>query len=249
MLIATDAITTLKEIALRFLPRTNVPDRDRWRTLSDDGIWKHVFGQVVVAGNESAQTRLAKSTDLQNALTFERIRDLSPADRRAIIHNALRTAGARYASADIAKCRKTKALAANFDFLTAFPGGPHAYFQFLAALPDDETRVSRVQSDMAYIKLKGSRDLLTGLGLVTNVVALDVRILNILRLLGAQIADDVQTNPARYRALQDELLTNVCLPIGMTGAAFDRVLFQNYDDIMHVLRDRNTQQIVGREPR
>jgi hypothetical protein len=106
MLIATDAITTLKEIALRFLTRTDVPERDRWLALSDDGIWKHVVDQVVVAGNASAQTRLAKSTDLQNALTFESIRDLSPSDRRAIIHNALRTSGARYASADITKCRR-----------------------------------------------------------------------------------------------------------------------------------------------
>lgn len=240
MALPDDTVGALKRLAKKFAPRTDVPEKDRWQKLGDDAIWKHFVSQVAVVGNSSSHARLSASTDAQEALRFDRLRSVSDPERRRSIHETLRSAGVRYASANIEQCRKTDALTRNFEFLSAFPGGPRAYLAFLATLPDDDTRVARLELDMRYIKLKGARDLLAELGLVTSVVAFDTRLLNILKALGAQLTPGIRTNSLRYKELQDELLTRVCGPIGITGVALDRILYQHYDVIIAQIDDGNT---------
>jgi hypothetical protein len=68
------------------------------------------------------------------------------------------------------------------------------------------------------------------------MIAFDIRVLNILGSVGVDIAADIQTNPSRYTQLQDALLAQVCLPVGITGVAIDRLMYQNYEQIMPTLR-------------
>lgn len=70
------------------------------------------------------------------------------------------------------------------------------------------------------------------LGLARNVIALDVRLLNILRQVGAHVPSNVQTKEASYRRVQDALLEQVATPAGVTGVQLDRILFNNYDAIL-----------------
>lgn len=232
MKISTQAVASLVQLVTEFRPRTVVPAADRWRMLSDDALWKHVVGQVAVVGSSASAERLAASPEIQEAIRFERLRGVTAGDRRRALNESLRAAGVRYASEDVRKCRKTGALEHNFQRLNAFPGGPHGYFAFLAGLPDDDARVDQVTCDMRYIKLKGARDLLAELGLVTNILAFDIRLLNILREVGIDVPLGVTTSATRYREFQDSLLSAVCQPIGITGVVLDRVLYQNYDAIM-----------------
>lgn len=232
MLLPDQVIAQLQRAAAAHAKRTRFPRPHAWRRLSDDEIWRHFVSQVAVVGGATSSGRITDSSDAQRALRFSKLRSTSPQERRRIINRVLRDCGVRYASSELSKCRKTAAVVRNLDFLCRFSGGPTAYIASLARQSDDHTRVNRLAHDMSYIKLKGARDLLAELGVVTDVIALDIRILNILRELGAELPADVQTNPSRYKQLQDELLTRVCVPMRITGVALDRILFQNYKTIM-----------------
>jgi hypothetical protein len=226
------AVASLVQLVKEFLPRTVIPAANRWRQLSDDALWKHVVSQVAVVGGSASHARLTASSVIQEAMRFERLQGLTEINRRRIINESLRDAGVRYASQDVEKCRKTDALEFDFQRLKAFAGGPRGYFASLADRPDDDARVEQVTRDMRYIKLKGARDLLAELGVVSNVLAFDVRLVNILRAVGIEVPADVTTDASRYREFQDSLLLAVCQPIGITGVALDRVLYQNYKEIM-----------------
>ena len=138
-------------------------------------------------------------------------------------------------AAELARCRKTAALVRNLDRLHRAPGGPAGYLAALAAMPDENERVKRVSRDLSYIKLKGARDLMVELGLAREVVALDARVLRILRKAGFAIPDDVQSNPASYSAVQGLLLDSICRPSGISGGALDRILYQESKQILAAL--------------
>lgn len=231
MLLPGQTVAKLKRIVKTFGAKADIPKRHAWRRLSDDDIWRRFVVQVAVVGGAAGGERIERTLRERRALGFRKLAQLPVEQRRVLISKALRDSGVRYASQDVKKCRKTAAIVRNHEFLASFPGGPTGYIRSLIGLRHDDARAARVAADMSYIKLKGARDLLVELGVVTNVVALDTRILNVLRRVGATIPRDVRTNPERYRQLQDELLNKVCKPLGITGAALDRTLFQHYKDL------------------
>ena len=67
-----------------------------------------------------------------------------------------------------------------------------------------------------------------------------MRLLNLLRLAGVRVPSQTQNHEATYRELQDALLKQVARPAGVNGVQLDRILFNNYDDIVSTIR-------VGRE--
>ena len=85
--------------------------------------------------------------------------------------------------------------------------------------------------EMADIKNKGARDLLIELGLVLNAIALDTRLKSVLKRLGANLPDDITTNRARYRSLEQELLSKICIPCSITGGHLDRILFNRWKEV------------------
>jgi hypothetical protein len=231
MLLPSQAVAELKRVVKAYAAKARVPRAHAWKRLSDDEIWRHFIVQVAVVGSAASGERLNRALRAQQTLGLNRLAALPLARRRALISKSLRDSGVRYASHDIERCRKTAAVVRNFEFLSAFPGGPTGYVKSLVKVQSDDARAARLAADMSYIKLKGARDLLVELGVVSNVVALDTRILNILRRFGAVIPRDIRTNLNSYRQLQSELLSRVCKPLGITGAALDRILFQNYKDL------------------
>jgi hypothetical protein len=112
------------------------------------------------------------------------------------------------------------------------PGGPQGYLRQLATKKDENERARQLGKDLHYIKLKGSRDLMAELGLARNVVALDVRLISLLRLAGVSVSSKTQNHEATYRGLQGALLEQVAKPAGVNGVQLDRILFNNYDDIL-----------------
>ena len=234
-MIGEEQIKILQDLARKYLNNTRefFTKEGVWRDYNDDDFWKDIIYQVAVVGNSSVYEPLKKSTKAQRDLNFLSLGQLSIDERQKIINQIFREFGVRYASADIAKDKKTRALMKNFAFLKAFKGGPAEYFHSLMSLPDDDSRVNRVIKDMSYIKLKGARDLLAGLDIVTNIIALDVRIINIFRGIGIPMPDDIQTNCRAYNDLQNEIIQRVCRPLGITGVMLDRILYRNYDKILN----------------
>jgi len=230
-------VDVLRRLALEYHEATRpfFPKRDAWRHLDRDGAWKHFVYQVAVVGNARAQDRLVGSSQAQRELHFDHLERLGPEERRATVHGVFRAHGVRFAAADPQKCRKTSAVVRNFTFLSEFRGGPLGYLAALASIAKEELRVERVVQDMRYIEQKGARDLLAGLGLAVNVVALDIRLITILHRLGVSTPPDLQTNPLRYTEFEREVLARVCAPLGITGVELDRTLYHNYKAIVKQL--------------
>lgn len=206
--------------------RHRFPPRDAWRSLDNDGVWKLIVYQVAVVGNSASQKRLKNSTAAQETLRYEFLRDKSPDERALLIHKTLRDHVVSRAARDITKCRKTHCLARNLQFLAQFSGGPTGYLNSLSLLGEEE-RIERVMRDLSYIKQKGARDLLAELGLAQNIIALDARVLGVLRSLGANVPKATPSDPAQYKAIQQDLFTLVCEPLGITGVELDRILYWN----------------------
>jgi hypothetical protein len=181
-------------------------------------------------------SRLRASPSAQRALVFSYLRRLNPADRTRAVHRALRRHGVRYVPASMCECRKTRAVLANFDFLVSVPGGPRGYLQRLSLERDEHERAAQIARDLRYIKLKGSRDLMADLGLARDVIALDVRLLNLLKLVGVRVPSKVQTDEATYKQVQDALLRQVARPAGVNGVQLDRILFNNYYQIVSMMQ-------------
>jgi hypothetical protein len=98
----------------------------------------------------------------------------------------------------------------------------------------DSFRIKTVMNTLMYIKNKGARDLLMELGLVRNAIGLDVRVQTILQKVGIKVPEGFQNNPRLYDDFENDILTKICAPLGITGVELDRMLYQNYDDIMKI---------------
>jgi hypothetical protein len=58
---------------------------------------------------------------------------------------------------------------------------------------------------------------------------LDRRLNRILECVGAKVTGSLNK---RYEEIEKELIEKVATPCGLSGGELDRILFQNYDDIM-----------------
>lgn len=143
----------------------------------------------------------------------------------------LRQAGVRYAAEDIGECKKTAAAAYDFEVLASYEG-PKNYFKNVAAIPFETWRIAVVADDLEYVKNKGARDLLIGLGLIERAIAFDSRVIGVLKHLGADLPADLATNKPKYKALESELIAKICEPCGITGGHLDRILFSRGKEIV-----------------
>jgi hypothetical protein len=81
---------------------------------------------------------------------------------------------------------------------------------------------------LKYYGEKSARDTLIELCLADNCLALDSRIIQLLKDVGLS----VKLGPKkRYRVIETELIEKVARHCQIDGARLDRILFQNYDSI------------------
>jgi len=92
--------------------------------------------------------------------------------------------------------------------------------------------VEYLSEHLKYYKKKGCRDTLIELRLAKDCMALDLRIRKILEGVGVKIDGSVDR---QYQQIETELINKVAKP-RLTGGQLDRILFQNYGDIMVRLR-------------
>jgi hypothetical protein len=91
-----------------------------------------------------------------------------------------------------------------------------------------------VPTTFQYYGKKGARDTLIKLRLAKNCLALDGRIIGLLEEVGVHVKR-VSLN-RNYEKIETALVEKVARPLGLSGRQLDRILFQNYGDIMVRLR-------------
>ncbi len=225
------SVRRLQNAVKKFRDVVPRPASHRWKRLSDSELWAAVLGQIAVVGSANSGDLLKKelSKDLQT--WFDDLAAAAPGSRMRLIHARLRRAGVRYVTESSKNCKKSRSAAYDFDLLAAY-GGPYSYFEKLSKIPDEAWRVGILSDEFQYIRSKGARDLLIGLGLVENAIALDSRLQTVLRNVGAEVPPDLAVNRVKYKSLERELLDKVCVPCAITGAHLDRILFSKWKEIL-----------------
>lgn len=236
--IAPAHIAMLRKLRARFSRTTIVPVQDSWRGRNNEEIWRYVIGQVMVVGGSASADRFIDRKDLCKKVSYRKLCELTPSMARKAIHSVLREVGCRYASSSLTKCRKTAALAHNLKVFMHTPGGPKGFLRHLSELTGryaERRRIKYVMKVLWYLRSKSSRDFLMEQGLVRHALALDIRMITVLRKVGIDVPEAVRGNAAVYDRVESALLARVCEPLGMAGVEFDRLVYQNYDDIVKYL--------------
>ncbi len=219
-----------------FLPKTEVPHENNWKTWTDNDIWLHLVTQIIVIGGSAPADKFNENGPLKKEVSFEKLVAIENKEKlKKLINKTLRAVGTRYASSDIAKCRKTDALVHNFGILRNFKNGPKGLLERISELggPNgDKRKIKYLMKILRFIQSKSARDYLMELGLVKNAIALDVRVQKVLHHIGIKIPKGFESDPKLYDEIENDLLTKVCKPLELTGVEFDRMLYQNYKDIL-----------------
>lgn len=224
-----------EEIKLKFFSKTKVPADNNWKLSTNDEIWLQLITQVMVVGNSGPADKFNKDTELKNQVAYEKLILIEDDELKIKINHVLRKVGTRYASSDISKCRKTNALVYNLKILKTFKDGLKDFLKRISEIEvqnADKEKVRFLINNFKYIKSKGARDFLMELGIVKNAIALDVRVQEILTKVGINIPKGFENNPKLYDEIEKDILTKICTPLGLLGVQFDRMLYQNYKEIM-----------------
>jgi len=222
-----------RQIEQHFRSGTKVPEKNKWQSLKNNDIWLHIFAQVMVVQGSKPYEKFDKRVDLKRKVAFDSLMEVE--DYREVknrVNEVLRAVGTRYASSDISKCRKTEALAHNLKVLKGFEGGPKGLLRELSRFSSDKQKIDCLMHSLKYIKNKGARDLLMELGLVRNAIAFDTRIRNVLHKIGIETPERFETSSKLYDEVENDIISKICVPLGISGIELDRMLYQNYEEIM-----------------
>lgn len=232
--ISQEQIEKFRQIRDRFYRKTKFPVEDDWQNWNDDDIWWYLVAQVITVGKSLPAQKFEKNPRLKNEVAYEKLIKMLEADQARTINRVMREVGTRYASSSVSKCRKTAALVHNLKALQN-RGGPKMFVKTLSELKGphaDKERINCLMRDLNFLKSKSARDFLMELGLLKNAVAFDVRVRNVLDKMGIKTPKDFESDPKSYDEIESAILTEVCKPLGISGIEFDRIIYQNYDEIM-----------------
>jgi hypothetical protein len=222
-LLTRSQATQLRKIVRHYKPKMG----KSWRKCGKDELWLRILSQIVVAGNAAPGYVLQRSAAARQILSFSKLKKLRPKRRRRVIHNVLQAIGTRYVGTS-SKNRKVDAALHNFEVL-ANAGGPRQFFKEIASMKSTKEKIDFLSGNLAFYKKKGCRDTLIELRLASNCLALDQRLRNILEGVGARVPQSIDKH---YEEIERELINRVAKPCGLSGGKLDRILFQNYGDIM-----------------
>jgi hypothetical protein len=250
MQITAEHIKKLKLIKKMYFRRTSVPQSNNWKNWSNNDVWLHLVSQVIVVGSSAPADKFYNNSQLRQLVSYNRLLKIKDENQlEKDINHVLRAVGARYASKSVKKCRKTQALIHNFKVLSNWKGGPKALLKRISKFkgPNESKRKTKyIMKIFEFIQSKSARDFLMELGLISDAIALDVRVQNVLRKkVGIRIPKGLENNPKLYDETEKELLSKVCKPLKLSGVQFDRMIYQNYEDMKKIKfrKSRNRYKI------
>lgn len=221
-----ESLEQVKMFYKKNVSNIEIPKKDNWKSKSNDELWLTIVAEIVSVGNSKPCEKLQ---DHKEEISFEKLKkynDLNKISKN--IHKILREIGTRYASEDKTKCKKTKAITQNFNFLKNFPNEIKGFFDHVSKFHDEEIQILYVKDNLKYIANAKARDLLMELGLVRNTITLDIRVVKSLRYFGINIPDITGEN---YKKIENYILEKICNPLNIEGIQLDRVLYNSYDKI------------------
>lgn len=223
----------VRDAVLAERPHAIVPSLDRWSTMDDELLWRQVVSQVAVIGGVRPWDALRDVWESDGISWAELTRASATTDDEVAerFHVLFARFGIRYVGDGQRPAKKAIACARNRRSILR-AGGPTAWVARIAAMPDELARIDRVARDLNQVGEKGARDLLMDCGLCRKTIALDVRVMNILRAAGLTDVDKAPPTRAAYEELEAEIVGQVARPLGFEPVTVDRVMFQRHDAIV-----------------
>ena len=229
-------LRTFSTIIDTYYRDTKFPKPGRWKNLSNTEIWFWMVGQVMVVGSSGGGKRFWQSPQLQSQINYDLLVSKSDELVRNTINSVLLDAGARFASTDINKCEKTKALLHNYKFVKELKNGFKELLEMLESFEGNSQELDRVyylMEHLVFFKNKSARDFLMNMGMNQNTLAIDVRIQNIFHHFKIPFPEQKYfANNGIYEAMEQEIITKICQPLKISPLYFDRILYQHYYKIM-----------------
>ena len=234
MLIEQKHLTAFKKIIDKYQERTDFPEVDIWKTLSNNDLWIRLIGQVNVVGGEDGNIRFLANPSFSERLSYEVLVKLNNENLRKEINSVLSDAGVRYVSKDKEKIsQKAKSLAKNFAFINSFLNGFVGLIEHVKHMNGQRTELDRADllaEKLDFISHKTSRDFLMGLGINFNTLAIDSRIQEIFECIGLPIPSSYSKKT--YEETEQQIVNGICKPLNILPVRFDRILFQNHPDLL-----------------
>ncbi len=227
----------LRDAVRAEMPNAVIPEPDRWRNLDDEALWSIVVGQVAVIGRSEPWERLAPRL-AEKGITYGRLvseLENSPTTEIASrFHRAFSDAGVRYVGRSADGSGKATACARNFRRVRAF-GGPREFVAVVSRIVGDDERIEFVIDVLSHVNLKGARDLLMELGMHRNSIALDARVMSVLRAAGLSESESAPSKAEVYREIEMAIISNVADPFGLEPVVVDRTMYQRQKEIVTAL--------------
>ena len=236
MQISIKQIEKFRLIIDAYQDQTIIPVEGHWKGLNNNDLWFRMIGQIMVVGSVTGKINFDARPELQKLAHVNTLKKLKEEERTLTINYVLRESKVRYASEDLNKCAKTRALANNFEVLQEFEGGMSQIlnmFHLYDSKNAEWERVEFLKANFKFMKNKSARDYLMGIGMNRLTLALDVRIQNIFNYVGISfpVAQDLG-NTEIYDTTERKIIEKICKPLNVEPIVFDRILFQNYTRII-----------------
>ncbi len=236
LIITEKQLNQFKSIIEAYQNTTKYPKPGNWKTLSNTEIWYWMVGQVIVVGSAGGGKRFWQSPELRKEIDFDTLLKRRSDKVKKSIHYVLREAGARYASIELDKCAKTKALHSNFEVVKQYKNGFKDLLELLHNMRGSNQELDRVyylMDNLEFMKNKSARDFLMNLGMNQNTLAIDIRVQNIFQHLKIGFPSQADFgNKAIYESIEEGIKNSICRPLGIKPLHFDRILYQNYFRIL-----------------
>lgn len=204
-------------------PHTKVPELGRWKAMSNEELWSHVVSQVCVMGSSIPMEKLKLSDHLpafDAALSLKAL-TATPQDRATYIEDQLvRYKATRFKKKAAHRLANAVAnpLIVDSTRVVLLDGLPHGNA--------DSVREELLKRSVGLFKRKSVSDLMIGVGLSHDVVALDQRVVGILnaRLGYNRKFSSLQASRSTYLSVED-CLREVCKEANISLGKLDRMLF------------------------
>ena len=233
--IEDEHINFFNDLINKYKASTEFPEKDNWKKSSNNYLWDMMIIQVMVVGGSNGADRYNQRPHLKQIVQYDTLaKNDNLDDVKQKINYVLREAGVRYASKDLDKCGKTKALVHNFKILKRTKNGFKGILERISEFKGANSDIRKVKYLMKifnYVKSKSARDFLMERGICTNTLAIDIRIQNIFEKVNLMIPNTILNNPKMYDQVEKEIIANICNPLQIEPVKFDRILYQNYKRI------------------
>jgi len=219
----------LKTMVERYQSTTKIPEEGRWKHMNSDQLWRDLILAITYIGASKPGEKLRDSPDIER-LSIENMATLTP----KTINDIFADYSIRYVSREVIS-NKAKWVYENYRNPEIVESGRFVLFEKLPQLkntvPEQRLEIERKARSIVNDTVKGfgnknTSDYLTGRGYARHLAVMDTRVSN---LLAEKLGGDPKsyTTPEFYEEWEEFLISR-----DLTSAVVDRVLYQNYDQIV-----------------